>query len=220
MVNETRETKKIESDFDQLDWKNEDPRMLLSSLYALTIERMQSELNWYEKLIPRVRWGSYALRALSLIFLVFGVIAPLLGIIAFSDADAASQLKFSYAGYTGLALAGILFSIDKFFVVSKTWMRYISAKLILEKKLLDFRFRWQKYQAEIKGAEIGLDKQKLIIEDFREFVADIMDEVIKETGVWQSDLEKGLKELSDKLNASSRHLDAGISHLQKQKRKT
>lgn len=53
---------------------------MLSELYDLTVERMQSELNWYEKLIPRMRRGSYALRAFSLVFLIFGVIAPLLGV--------------------------------------------------------------------------------------------------------------------------------------------
>ena len=108
----------------EIDWENKEAKVVLSELYDLTVERMQSELNWYEKLIPRMRWGSYALRAFSIVFLIFGVIAPLLGMMISPAGDAASQLRYSYAGYIGLALAGILFSIDKFFVVSKTWMRY------------------------------------------------------------------------------------------------
>lgn len=71
-------------------------------------------------------------------------------------------------------------------------MRYISTKLIIEKKLLEFRYQWQNCRAEIKGTEIEPDKQKLIIADFQKFVSDIVDEVIKETGSSQLDLEEEL----------------------------
>ncbi|UCD80421.1 MAG: SLATT domain-containing protein [Desulfobacterales bacterium] len=212
MVDKERSAAEIEKDMDRLDWENEDPKMVLSRLYDLTVERMQSEQNWYEKLIPRMRWGSYALRAFSLAFLIFGVIAPLLGVMKFPAGDAALQLRYSYAGYIGLALAGILFSIDKFFVVSKTWMRYISAKLIIAKKMLEFRYKWQDLRAEMKGTDdIDPAKQKLIIADFQKFVCDIMDEVIKETGSWRSDLEEGLKAQSDKLSQADQKLRNKLS---------
>jgi hypothetical protein len=208
MDNKIREIKDIEKDIDSLDWENEDPKTVLSRLYELTVERIQCEMVWYEKRIPSIRNFSYALRVASLLFLAGAVTSPLLCVIFFPKADAALQLRFSNAGYIAIALAGVLFSIDKFFVVSKTWMRYIPTKLIIEKKLLEFRYKWQNCRAEMKGIDVGPEAEKSIIAGFQKFVCDIMDEVIKETGTWQSDLEEGLKALSDQI----RQVDQKLSN--------
>jgi hypothetical protein len=206
MTDKSNAVAEIEKEIDCLDWDNQKAKVVLCELYDLTVKRMQAERDWYKERIPLVRNFSYALRIASLVFLVGGVISPLLCVIIDPQADAALQLRYSNAGYIVLALAGILFSIDKFFVVSKTWMRYISAKLIIEKKLLEFRYKWQDLRAEMKGKEVDFGKQKEIIGAFQKFVCDIMDEVIKETGWWRSDLEEALKALSEQIRQADQRL--------------
>ncbi len=84
--------------------------------------------------------------------------------------------------------------------------------------MLEFRHPRQNCRAEMKGTEVGPEIQKSTIAGVQKFVCDIMDEVIKETGSWHSDLEEGLKALSDQLSQADQKLSK-LSHPQASKKK-
>ncbi|MGF1456749.1 MAG: SLATT domain-containing protein [Alphaproteobacteria bacterium] len=84
-------------------------------------EDIRRMVGWYEEQIPYWTRISFRIRVASFVFAVFGVLLPILG----TSADASKN------GFAALALAGLLFALDRYFLVSHRWGSYALTRLSL-----------------------------------------------------------------------------------------
>jgi hypothetical protein len=114
------------------------PAEALATIYAEAISFSFTQRDWYWRHIGSKRaWGSGA-RAVTYLFAVFGVIAPLVTALVAKD----SQLAITQIAVAALAAAGLVQGADKFFGWSSGWLRYVTTVTAMEKLTLQFELDW------------------------------------------------------------------------------
>ncbi len=86
----------------------------------------------------RWRIGSNVVRILTYASLAIGLILPL----------TANPDLVNY-GYPFLVVSGLFFSLDRTFLISQTWVRYIRAEMEIRSLILDFRYSWYEKRCEL-----------------------------------------------------------------------
>ncbi|MDH5324676.1 MAG: SLATT domain-containing protein [Gammaproteobacteria bacterium] len=156
----------------------------LDSIYHNTVQRALTDMHWYQKRQRRWRTGSRLIRGVVFLMLLVGAVIPLL------------QPDKAQNGYIALVIAGLSFSLDKIFLVSQTWVRYMSAEMAIKTLILEFRYDFLITRA-------GLDDNRAdslsetILAGFKTFLLKVHQVVTDETNAWSMQLDTALKMLGD-----------------------
>ena len=189
------ETLKIEKEIDLIDWASQNSHECLTTLYNKTQELMAIKLRYYEKNIWWLRLYSQILNGLIILLIAIGILMPLIvGLV-----NSKNQLLFSQVGFIAIALAGLLFLVDKVFIISKSRIRFIAMNLYIIKKMTELRYIWQEYNLNKSYSET--DKYDIInkhLIKIKKYMLDILDKIDEETNLWRGDFEEGMKTLIDK----------------------
>src|SRR5690606_33827087 len=98
-------------------------------------------------------------------------------------------------GYLFLALAAACVGVDRFFGFSRGWMRYITAALVLERLLSEFRLEWAMMRAKFGGRSPSPEQVQLMLQSIKEFLLRVDGEVEKETQEWIAEFQSSLAEI-------------------------
>jgi hypothetical protein len=164
-----------------------EPREALSMLYAEAQAQAIEICEWYMADRTSRKFVSRILRGLALLLASAGGLVPL--------ANVATGQGVSGLGYVLLALAGVCFGFDRFLGLSTGWMRDVTTAQRVQRRLQEFQFSW----LEMNAADARKDPPETAPEPYlkllREFVCDLSDLVLGETGEWVSEFQSGLQQL-------------------------
>lgn len=156
----------------------------LDAIYINTVKRAQTDMHWYQKRQRRWRLSSRLIRLVVFTMLLIGAVIPLV--------DPQNAQK----GYIALVVAGLSFSLDKIFLVSQTWVRYMSAEMNIRTIILEFRYDFLITRAELIDT-INEPQSREILSQFRRFLLSVHNVVKLETDTWTTQLDTALKMLGD-----------------------
>jgi SMODS and SLOG-associating 2TM effector domain 2 len=164
-----------------------EPREVLSMLYAEAQAQAVEIYEWYMADRISRKFVSRILRGLALVLASAGGLVPL--------ANVAAGQSVSGLGYVLLALAGVCFGFDRFLGLSAGWMRDVMTAQQVQRRLQEFQFSW----LEMNAADAREDPPETVPEPYlkllHEFVCDLSDLVLGETGEWVSEFQSGLQQL-------------------------
>lgn len=178
----------------------------LDSIYLNTVKRAQSDMSWYQKRQRRWRFGSRLIRVVVFIMLLIGAVIPLV------------QPDKAQNGYIALIIGGLTFTLDKIFLVSQTWVRYMSAEMTIKTLILKFRYDFLITRADLDDESV--DKQSHeILTNFRTFLLEVHNVVKQETDTWTTQLDTALKMLGDTMKKQTEMVEKKIKTVEKEERK-
>lgn len=154
------------------------------SLIALIL----NDVDYYAKRKRTRMWASGIVRFLALVCAAGGILTPLLGPVL--PIENAAQW-----GIVGLAAAGICFSVNELFGLSKGHARAVIAQYALMEKLTTFRIDW---------SESGADHPALL----KSLAADAFAIVQAATGKWAEAQEAAIQMMSQRWVAEKGKSDA------------
>lgn len=156
-----------------------------AQLLQWTEQNAQSSIEWYQRKRGKKRLGSILTRTFAIVLAGIGAVCPLL------EAAIGKNWNLGNWGYVLIALAGIVFWMDRFLGFSTGWMRYIIAEMTLQRKLKQFQFDCAKLQSnpELKN------KYPKLIELAKEFVDQVDAIVIDETTAWVTEFQSNLSQI-------------------------
>lgn len=179
----------------------------LNEIYLNTVQRALTDMHWYQKRQRRWRLGSRLIRAMVFVMLLIGVVIPLV------------EAKNAQYGYIALVLGGLTFSLDRIFLVSQTWVRYMSAEMVIKTLILEFRYDFLIKRADLIDT-ISESQSRAILTEFRSFLLSIHDVVKDETNTWTTQLDTALKMLGDTMKKQTEMVEKKIKTVEEQERKT
>lgn len=157
-----------------------------TQLLQWTEQNAQRSIDWYGAKRGKKRLGSILTRTIAIILAGLGALCPLL------EAALNKPLwNLGNWGYVLIALAGLVFWVDKLMGYSTGWMRYIMAEMTLQRNLKQFQFKCAALQA---NNDIE-DKHAKYIEFSKEFVDQVDTIVIEETTAWVNEFQSNLAQI-------------------------
>lgn len=172
-------------------WKQ--PEAVLAEFYNNAQARAIDACEWY--LIDRrgKKTASRLLRGLALLLAAGGGLIPL--------ANVTTGQSVSGWGYLLLAGAGVCFGFDRFLGLSTGWMRDMTTAQRIQRRLQLFQFDWTAMDATraADGTAVAVEPYLALL---RDFVMDLSDLMIEETGEWVSEFQSGLQVLEAQTSRS------------------
>ena len=187
----------------------------LDEIYALTVQRAECDIQWYQTRKTRYRKLSRLNRVVTFILLFIGTLIPLgLFEVLCSVKEGAGGDKL---GYIILAAAGLFYSCDKMFLLSKGWMRYLATEMDIKELILAYRYDWKIARIELEQADE--DKRAALevaaLESFKAFILAVHDLVEKETETWAEDFKTAISSMGKRLKAKEEQYDKKIEAAEK-----
>lgn len=162
-------------------------------LYQYAEQRADESIRWYLRSKGSKALASRGLRLATIGLTTLGGLAPVIAGLGWLSG--ANEQWLGQLGYLFLGLAAACIGVDKFFGFSSAWMRYITAALVLERSLSEFRLEWAMLRAKLAGRPPTSDQVQLMIQRIRDFVLQVDGEVEKETQEWIAEFQKNLAEI-------------------------
>ena len=164
------------SQLPELDW-GANYRSTATTLYRWTESAAISTLNWYlgEKK-SKARWSRY-LRALSVLFITAGSIAPLISV-------GTNNTTYAFWGYPILGMGAACIGLDRAFGFSSSWMRYLNATAELQRLLIDYQLKWTALTITWTDSQADPNELREVISEIRNFARQLSDLVAAETESW------------------------------------
>ncbi len=156
-----------------------------TQLVQWTEQHAQSSIDWYKAKRGKKRLGSIMTRTLAIILAGMGALCPLL------QAAITKDWNLGNWGYVLIALAGVVFWVDKLMGYSTGWMRYIMAEMTLQRNLKQFQFKCATLQVNPDEQE----RRTKLIELSKAFVDQVDSIVIEETAAWVSEFQSNLAQI-------------------------
>jgi hypothetical protein len=172
--------------------RHENNGELLDTLYENVEARAIVAIRWYMNERRGRSRLSKLVRIATLLFVVCGTLVPLLETTAARAKWPA--LDISSWGYVFFTLAGGLVLLDKYFGLSSSWMRFLSAGLALQRELRRFQLDWASRIALLNGADPTLEETKQLLGVLQRFSESVEAEILKETNAWIAEFRSGLSE--------------------------
>jgi hypothetical protein len=154
-------------------------------LLQWTEQNAVSSIEWYQRKRGKKRLGSILTRTIAIALAGIGAICPLI------EAALGKEWNLGNWGYVLIALAGVVFWVDRFLGFSTGWMRYIMAEMTLQRNLKQFQFQWTALQLD----QSVPDKLPKLIELSNKFVDQVDAIVIDETTAWVSEFQSNLSQI-------------------------
>ncbi len=188
----------------------------LDEIYKLTVKRAECDIRWYQVRKTRYRKLSRAIRLLTFTLLFVGTLTPL-GLLGEQVFGMASE-KF---GYIILAAAGLLYSCDKTFLLSKGWMRYLATEMEIKELILAYRYDWKIIRIELERIT-SADKKAVAeiaaLKSFKAFILAVHELVGKETQTWAEDFKTAVAAMGKRLKAKEEQFEKKIADTERQER--
>ncbi len=156
-----------------------------TQLLQWTEQNAVSSIEWYQRKRGKKRLGSILTRTSAIALAGIGAICPLI------EAALGKEWNLGNWGYVLIALAGLVFWVDRFLGFSTGWMRYIMAEMTLQRNLKQFQFQWTALQLDLSVT----DKLPKLIELSNKFVDQVDAIVIDETTAWVSEFQSNLSQI-------------------------
>jgi len=166
----------------------------LETAYAAAVKDAQREYDWYS----RHRWSyvilSWLTRGLGAVALAFGVVLPLS-----NSTDAIHFLSFTFAGpaqaaVACIAFAGLVVGANQVFMISATWVRYVSAMMKIKTLQKTTELDWFALKTGLAEPMAPQDVQKALAL-FKALVVGSRQIVDAETSLWSAELVKAIEQL-------------------------
>jgi hypothetical protein len=172
---------------------------ILNREYEQVVQEADGYIRWYERNRMWKRNASRFFRALSIIAVAVGTLCPLI------DAAYPSTSRiFGQWGYVAFALAAAFVGADRFFGLSSSWMRYMIARLELDRALKEFHFEWTRLTAEIKDKPLSSERFEVCLKTIQTFTLRVQDIIKRETEGWITEFQRSLAELEKAVQAEVR----------------
>jgi hypothetical protein len=182
----TQENKKTEQDL----WE------MLNREYEKASKEAEGYIYWYERNRMWKRSASRLFRALSIVAVAIGTLCPLI-----DAAYPSTPRNFGQWGYVAFALAAAFVGADRFFGLSSSWMRYMVARLELDRALKEFRFEWTRLTAELQGKPLSIENFQVCLKAIQTFTLRVQDIIKQETEGWITEFQRSLAELEKAVKA-------------------
>ncbi len=178
-------------------------------LVAMRIER---SIDYYRENSFNFKWYTRFLLAASGAAFVYGVVAPLLAHLDTSE----QKIHLTY-GLIALALAGILLSADRWFLISRNWRQYTATCLLLEDLRNTFEIERRAFETQREGHEdlsLRIDRTDEVRDFCLRFERERQKIVKDETELWMKDLDAAIADMQAKVE-ERRAAVAGIIDAQR-----
>ncbi len=189
-----------------LSWKPSDTERSLQTLREYAEWEAQRQVDWYQSQKPAAL--SSRMRLAAILFGALGGLLPLLK--ATLPPPAAAALSrfagISEAGYLSLALAVAIFQLDRYFGISSSWMRYVTAASAIEKTLEEYRMEWANLTAQLQGARPTAPQLHQLIGCSTNFSLAVKSHVEQETKAWVTEFQSNLAQLDGELKARAKEV--------------
>ncbi len=184
-----------------LSWEPEDRERSLEELFHAADAIGTAAAGWYARKCRWKRRFSLAFRASAIALVSIGGLLPLLNTALGAD----TSTTLAEWGYVCLAVAGACVGANRFFGVSSSWIRFISAHLKIQHAQETFRFQWGLFRASRAGQATPPegDVATEAIQRMLRFVELVHTEVERETETWAKEFMSALADL-EKLVRSER----------------
>ncbi len=184
-----------------LSWKPSDTERSLQTLREYAEWEARRQVDWYHSRKPAAL--SSRLRLAAILFGALGGLLPLLK--ATLPSGAATALSryagISEAGYLSLALAVAIFQLDRYFGISTTWMRYVTAASAVEKSLEEYRMEWANLTSQLQGVPPTASQIHQLIGCTTNFSLAVKSHVEQETKAWLIEFQSNLAQLDGEMKA-------------------
>ena len=180
----------------KLPWGDDDDRAeSLHALYRFAVGEAEETIGWYTKGARWEKYKSKALRGGAILATALAGIVPLLSVVYPKWLRDVSPTWASVL----LAIAAAAVGWDRFFGVSKAWMRLIGCKMDLRAKLRDFRLGWQAGTATWCDSGPNCEQTQAQLALAREFTNEVSRVTIAETQRWIREFGNSLQEAEEKV---------------------
>lgn len=199
-----RDEVSIGGDVDKLDLSKSLKAMELRRLADLTIEYAQAECAWYGRWEDIYLSLSNGVRLLSVLLLATAIVVPLAH---YDNPD--QRVSWLTVGYAAAAVAGLLLSADRFFLLTESWGRFSFVATTLSSKITAFRYECHKLLLGTGVEDVPGERALAFIESCQRFLLDVANEVLTETKEWRTSLDEAAKALAERVGKSteeSRHV--------------
>jgi hypothetical protein len=189
-----------------LSWKGPDAERSLQILREYAEAEAQRQIDWYHARKPDTL--SSRMRLAAILFGALGGLLPLLKatLPPAAAAGLANYAGISEAGYFSLALAVAIFQLDRYFGVSTSWMRYVTAAAAIEKSLEEYRMEWANLTAQLQGAPPAAPQLHQLIACTTNFSLAVKSHVEQETRAWVVEFQSNLAQLDGELKARAKEV--------------
>jgi hypothetical protein len=179
--------------------------------------KAEKDHKWYKDRKWRPRTLSYLIRCVAIIAIGLGTILPL------TPKDHPVWIVSVLfpgpveAGYSFLLLAVLFLAMDKVFMQSATWKRYIMAEAKIETLIVKAEYDWQRMKSGISDDADAHEQRGKALDLFRKLVLDTRKVVEDETAGWGTELSQALQKLDSlvkeqRLAAETLHKDVKKVH--------
>lgn len=165
------------------DWH--DPEIALQVLHRHAEAKALAGIDWYLRERRSKRRAARALRATAIVLAAAGVLQPL------ATGPATGRIQWGYL-LLGLAAAAVVF--DRYFGLSRAWMRCVLAAQRLQRRLEQFQDDWiAACASELIGNGRPSVSDRLML--LRSFSGDVTEIVRQETAEWEQEFHATLRRL-------------------------
>jgi hypothetical protein len=172
------------------DWA--DPEKALLDLYRRAEVKAIEVVDWYLRDKRPRKLCSQGLRAVAVVLVAAGGVAPLLA--AAGVGSVRPQL-----GYVLLALGAACVGFDRFFGLSSAWMRDVCQAQRVQRRLESFQYDWaEAVQVAIQEPESARARLRLL----RSFTEEITELVQQETLTWEAEFRSNLAHLETQASST------------------
>ncbi|HXI23793.1 MAG TPA: SLATT domain-containing protein [Pyrinomonadaceae bacterium] len=182
----------------KLKWKTDhEIQASIGELYQYAEENASKSIAWYGKQKRKKAVMSRILRGMAIIFTIAGGLTPIIAALGLQSIGSppGRQVQVGQLGYLLLGLAAACVGFDKFFGFSSGWMRYLGAKMLIERALSEFRLDWAMMVAKLRENSPTTDQVQLMIQRVKEFLLTVNNHVEQETQAWVSEFRTNLAEI-------------------------
>lgn len=182
----------------KLKWNTDDEiQASIGQLYEYGEANASSSVEWYGRQKHKKAIMSRILRGLAIVFTIAGGLTPIVAALGLQNIGTppGTQIQVGQLGYLLLGLAAACVGFDKFFGFSSGWMRYLGAKMIIERALSEFRLDWAMMVAKLRENPPTTDQVQLMIQRVKEFLLTVNNHVEQETQAWVSEFKTNLAEI-------------------------
>ena len=178
---------------------------------------IEEHILYYRSRIPRRRILSNIIRTLVLLLMAIGILLPIFGSGMDSSADlfGFNRFQLSLGGYYILVLAGLVFAIDQYFMISRSWMRFTVTMQALEDIKCDFNDEWNNnFHDEAQMNQANFPKAIALKTKYTDKARQ---ERQRETSEWVEDLTSAISKISARLAQAEKTMEAKMETLIKDK---
>jgi SMODS and SLOG-associating 2TM effector domain 2 len=179
--------------FETLTWDDKSYQDSLDKIYQNVTSETNNTIGWYLKAKNKKKKAAIIIRFLVIIFGTLGGVVPLLTNVLVNG-NGKSIIPPIFAAIF-FAMAAFFFGLDKFFGFSAGWMRYMKTQLYIAGLEKNFKFNWEKHQAEFDKTQPFKPFIGTMLDLAANFSSSVYAAIQTETEAWIKNFQGTFEEL-------------------------